>query len=243
MTPRSAEAQTKVSFNARDGWVITADVYGTGPRGLVLVHGGRLTKESWRTQAEQFRAAGFHVIALDLRGFGQSRPAPMVSASEDRKELDVVAAVNYLRLHGAARVSLMGGSMGGDAAADAAVILGHGAVEHLVLLSSAGGQTPERITVGKLLVVAARDDQRSNGVRRFPDIQAGYDRIVAPKSMLVVEGTAHGQAIFDSPDGPRVIEDVLRFLGERTGHSLWMRELGSSPSHGRSIHPLDRPRL
>ncbi len=214
MTSIGAIAQQRVSLHADDGWMLAADVYGSGPRGLVLIHGGLLTKESWRKQAERFRIAGYFIIAIDLRGFGHSREAPAVGVSEERKDLDVVAAVNYLLLNGAHTVSLIGGSMGGDAAADAARSMPSGSVDCLVLLSSAGGDKPEQVKARKILVVAARDDQRSNGERRWPNIKAGYERLTAPKSLLLVEGTAHAQAIFDTPDGERVTEAILRFLSE-----------------------------
>lgn len=214
MTPIDAAAQQQVSLRADDGWVLSADVYGTGPHGLVLIHGGRLTKESWRPQAKRFQAAGYHVVALDLRGFGLSQAVPAAGASEDRKELDVVAAVAYLKQHGALEVSLIGGSMGGDAAADAAAALATGAVDCLVLLSSAGGARPDQVKARKILVVAARDDQRSAGERRWPNIEAGYKRVPVPKSVLLLEGTAHAQAIFDTPDGDAVTAAILQFLSE-----------------------------
>ena len=46
-------AQQTVSFKTGDGWMIHGEVHGTGDRGVVLVHGGRFTKESWRPQAAQ----------------------------------------------------------------------------------------------------------------------------------------------------------------------------------------------
>jgi hypothetical protein len=43
---RIASAQQMVSFPTEDGGEIYADVYGEGPRGVVLAHGGRFNKES-----------------------------------------------------------------------------------------------------------------------------------------------------------------------------------------------------
>ena len=43
----SAAAQKHVSFPTQDGGLVYADVYGEGPRGVVLAHGGRFNKESW----------------------------------------------------------------------------------------------------------------------------------------------------------------------------------------------------
>src|SRR5271168_946987 len=75
-------AQEAVSYQSPDGYRLHADLYGKGDRGLVLDHGGRFTKESWRKQAGVFAEAGFHVLAIDFRGYGQSVPG---SRDEDWK--------------------------------------------------------------------------------------------------------------------------------------------------------------
>src|SRR5580698_11430726 len=87
-------AQQAVTFQAPDGYVLHADLYGKGDRAVVLAHGGRFTKDSWRKQAEAFADAGFRALATDFRGYGQSVPG---SRSEDWKHYpDVLAAVRYL---------------------------------------------------------------------------------------------------------------------------------------------------
>ena len=44
-------AQQTISFPTQDGGRIYADLYGKGNRAVVLAHGGRFNKESWRDQA------------------------------------------------------------------------------------------------------------------------------------------------------------------------------------------------
>src|SRR5271165_4580712 len=112
-------AQEAVTFPAPDGYRLHADLYGKGDRAVVLAHGGRFTKESWRKQAEILADAGFRVLAVDFRGYGQSVPG---SQTQDWKHYpDVLAAVRYLHNAGVKSVSIVGASMGGDAAGDAAV--------------------------------------------------------------------------------------------------------------------------
>jgi hypothetical protein len=57
-------AQQPISFPTQDGGRVCADLYGNGNRGVVLAHGGRFTKESWRTQANALVSAGFRVVAI-----------------------------------------------------------------------------------------------------------------------------------------------------------------------------------
>ena len=68
-----APAQRTVSFVTDDGGRICADLYGRGSNAVVLAHGGRFNKESWRRQALALASAGFRVMAIDFRGFGCSK--------------------------------------------------------------------------------------------------------------------------------------------------------------------------
>jgi RimJ/RimL family protein N-acetyltransferase len=68
LCPARALAQERVSLSTHDRALIYADLYGTGPRGVVLAHGGQFNKESWREQARILVAAGFRVLAIDFRG-------------------------------------------------------------------------------------------------------------------------------------------------------------------------------
>jgi pimeloyl-ACP methyl ester carboxylesterase len=120
LLPGLAIAQQHVSFSTQDGGVVHADGYGSGDRGLVLAHGGRLTKESWTEQMPAFLNAGFRVLAIDFRGRGQSR-GPQSKSGEEGAEYDVLAAVRYLRKTGAKTVAIIGASFGGQAAADASI--------------------------------------------------------------------------------------------------------------------------
>ena len=52
-------------------------------------------------------------------------------------QLDVLAAVRYLRKNGATTASVVGGSMGGSAAADASIASERGGIDRLVLLGAA----------------------------------------------------------------------------------------------------------
>jgi hypothetical protein len=70
--PARALAQEPVSFPTDDGGVVQGEVYGAGDRGVVLAHGGRFKKESWKPQAVAIAAAGFRVLAFDFRGYGQA---------------------------------------------------------------------------------------------------------------------------------------------------------------------------
>ena len=83
----------------------------TGTRGVVLAHGGQFNKESWTEQAWALADAGFHVLAFDFRGVGESRRPGQADNLGAPLHLDVLAAVRYLKAHGAQTVSVVGGSL------------------------------------------------------------------------------------------------------------------------------------
>src|SRR5215471_135130 len=101
----------EIHFTAQDGGEIYADVYGAGTRGVVLAHGARFDKASWKTQATELANAGFHVVAIDFRGYGKSKAGPNAKAGWDDLYMDVLAAVRYLRQNGATSVAVVGASM------------------------------------------------------------------------------------------------------------------------------------
>ena len=105
-------AQKAVSFPTADGGVVSADSYGTGERGVVLAHGGRFNKGSWEKQAKALAAAGLRVLAIDFRGYGQSRGPGESAPMSAPLHLDVLAAVPYLRKTVTKTVAVVGASMG-----------------------------------------------------------------------------------------------------------------------------------
>lgn len=211
--PGFLAGQDLVSFATRDGGLVYADVYGKGDRGLVLAHGGRFNKESWEKQARVFATAGFRVLAIDFRGYGQSQGPGQSDPLSAPLYLDVLAAVRYLRENGAKAVSVVGGSMGGSAAGDASIASAPGEIDRLVLLGAAPNGPAEKLHAATLFIVA-RDDANEGG-SRLPGIRAQYKKAPKSKELIIVEGSAHAQSLFETDQGERVMREILRFLSER----------------------------
>jgi pimeloyl-ACP methyl ester carboxylesterase len=202
-------AQESISFPTVDGGTVYANVYGRGDCGVVLAHGGRSNKESWDKQAQIVAAAGFRVLAFDFRGHGRSR-GPANGNSGEGRRFDVLASVNYLRKMGAVSVSVIGASMGGDYAAEAAEAE-PGLIDRLVLLA-AGAYTPLERAKSRKLFIMSRDDVIGDNKPRMPAIRDQYERASGPKEFVVLEGTAHAQVLFQTDQGDRVMREILRFL-------------------------------
>lgn len=205
------QAREPVSFPTSDGGFVYADAYGKGDRAVVLAHGGRFNKESWEKQAHVLAAAGFRALAIDFRGYGKSRGPGQGDPMGAPLHLDILAAVRYLHGKGAKSVSVVGASMGGGAAAYAAMEAKPGEIDRLVLLAADVEGAPEKLQ-GRKLFILARDDLGPGDRPRLPKIRADYEKAPEPKEMVILDGTAHAQLIFDTDQGARLMSEILRFL-------------------------------
>ena len=206
----AAAAQEHVTLSTDDGAQIAADVYGSGVRGVVLAHGGRFTKESWKEQAQRLTRAGFRVLAFDFRGFGQSHGPGDKDMYSAPMELDVLAGVRYLHEHGASTVSVVGASFGGDAAAKACVAAKPGEISRLVMLASESDAPPEKIHV-PLLIIVGRDDKSGSGPR-LPHIQEWFAKAHQPKKIVILDTAEHAQFLFQTEHSETVMKEILSFL-------------------------------
>ena len=203
-------AQRPLSFPTEDGGRICADLYGQGTRGVVLAHGGRFTKESWRDQARTLVSEKFQVLAIDFRGSGCSTGPGQTDFDGAPFEKDVLAAVRYLKARGAKTVSVVGGSFGGAAAGDASIKSRPGEIDRIVFLGAAPNLPADKLK-SRALFIVARDDANDDGPR-LPGIRAQYDKAPQPKELIVLEGTAHAQFLFGTDQSARVMREIVRFL-------------------------------
>jgi pimeloyl-ACP methyl ester carboxylesterase len=209
----NAAAQKSVSFPTEDGGLVYADIYGEGDRAVVLAHGGQFNKESWQKQARTLATEKFRVLALDFRGYGKSRGPGDSDPMDAPLYQDVLAAVRYLRKSGAKTVSVVGASMGGWAAGDASIASRPGEIDRLVFLGSAPGGPADKLKCPSLFIVA-RDDSSGDGPR-LPGIREQYEKAPQPKDLIILQGSAHAQFLFQTDQGDRVMREIIRFLSAK----------------------------
>jgi len=206
----AGSAQRTISFPTEDGGQVCADLYGQGTHAVVLAHGGRFNKESWREQVPALLSKGFRVLAIDFRGFGCSTGPGQTDFDNAHFENDVLAAVRYLKAHGAKSVSVVGGSFGGGAAGDASIKAAPGEIDRIVFLGAAPNLPAEKLKSRSLFIVS-RDDRNDSGLR-LPGIRAQYEMAPQPKELIVLEGSAHAQFLFRTEQRDRVMHEIVRFL-------------------------------
>lgn len=197
------DAPAAVTYRTADGGTIHGELYGAGAHAVLLAHGGVFNKESWEPLARQLQAAGFQVLAIDFRGYGDS----VAGSGGNVLEQDVLGGLRYLQEEQQAPfVSVIGGSMGGGASARAATLAMPGQIEALILLAAVSVDDPRDLHAGRILFIA------SEGESMTPGIRDQYEHAPDPKQLVLLPGDAHAQHIFKTDQAARLTEEILRFL-------------------------------
>lgn len=115
-----------IALKTSDNFEIIGDYYAVPAKNApaaVLLHMMPATKESWKIFAKKLNEAGFHCLAIDLRGHGQSQGGPNGFhgfSDEDHQASirDVESAVDYFVRRGIAleKISIIGASIGANLA-------------------------------------------------------------------------------------------------------------------------------
>jgi pimeloyl-ACP methyl ester carboxylesterase len=93
------------------GVTLAGDSWGPAEGPLVILqHGGGQTRHAWKGAGQTLGAAGYHAVAFDARGHGDSDWAPDQAYSQDVMVEDLKLLVSGL---GRRRAVLVGASMGG----------------------------------------------------------------------------------------------------------------------------------
>ena len=106
---------------------------------------------------------------------------------------------------------MVGASLGGGAVAQAAVEAEDGEIDRVVMLAHMLIDTPGQMK-GRKLFIVSRDDMGPGDKPRLAGIREQYEEAPAPKELIVLEGTAHAQFLFMSPEKDRLMHEILRFL-------------------------------
>ena len=201
-------------LQASDNWRLSAlEVEPSQPngRGIVLLHALGGVKEDWLPAAEFLAGKGFHVVAIDFRGHGRSAsPYAFESFSERdfaRLPLDAQAAVDYAFSAGDVKVTLVGASIGANAAL--ATAASDSRVKAVALLSPGldyrgiDAVYYARSFSGRLLAFAAEGDEYSfKSGKEIASLSQSFEFIPLP-------GGAHGVKLA----GEGVLERIAELAG------------------------------
>lgn len=132
-TPSDRET---VEFHGENGLVLVADEWNRGASSaaerptILMLHGGGQNRFSWKHTGQILADHGFHVIALDARGHGDSDRAPDAEYTVDAFSTDVLNVLDEI----GRPVALVGASMGGLTGIQVADRAGPASVTAIVLV-------------------------------------------------------------------------------------------------------------
>ena len=128
----SADLHT-VRFRVDGGLTLVGDEWNAGASDrptILMLHGGGQNRFSWKNTGQILADRGFHVIALDARGHGDSDRAPGARYTIDALAADIAAVLAQI----GRPVVIIGASMGGLTGIMAAAEAGPQSVTGLVLV-------------------------------------------------------------------------------------------------------------
>jgi len=113
----SSALPAAVLMKTPDGTAISAERYGQGERGVILIHGQGRDRTDWAPFATELSGMDFQVVAVDLRGHGSSSgPDTLDESDYGAMVQEVAAAAVWLRSHGATSVTVIGARLGASLA-------------------------------------------------------------------------------------------------------------------------------
>lgn len=126
---------TTVEFRGENGLVLVGDEWNRGTAAddqptIVMLHGGGQNRFSWKSTGKILAGRGFHVIALDARGHGDSDRAPNGEYTVEALARDVLHVLDEI----GRPVALIGASMGGLTSILVSDLAGPDKVSQLVLV-------------------------------------------------------------------------------------------------------------
>jgi alpha-beta hydrolase superfamily lysophospholipase len=196
-TAHPSAAGRSIVLRAADGATLAASLYESGQPGgpgVVLVHMLRRTHADWNTLADSLQQAGITVVALDLRGHGNSSGHLDPDGDLGGLVQDVQAAVGLLAARsdvGRGRIGIAGASLGASLAALAAAA--DPSVRSIALLSPSLDYRGLRCEAAlkkyaprpALLVAASDDPYAMRSMRQLTEAGPANEA-------LTLEGAGHG---------------------------------------------------
>jgi esterase/lipase len=191
-----------ITYPTEDNGVIEASFFKGTDRNLAVIfaHGAIFNKESWYFLAEKLQSKGIASLSIDFRGYGNSK-----KGTTNKKSLDILGAIDYLKGKGFNSIAIVGGSMGGSAVLSALDTKTDNAIKKAVLLAPAGGAGITSTSIKKLFIVS-----KDEGL--FKRVNTIYNESSQPKQLKIYSGSYHAQHMFKADYKNELINLIIDFL-------------------------------
>ena len=189
-------AQKAVDIKAADGANLKASYFSPGRPGpaILLLHQCNMDRHAWDGLAKDLSAAGFHVLTLDFRGFGESGGE---RSQRDKWPGDADAAFAYLLSQKDVdrnRVAAGGASCGVTQSSDLAAR--HPEVKALMLLSGTASDAAKSYLTAhsSIPVFGAASDGDTSAAKGIKEAVESSKN--SHSTLKIYSGTEHGVPMF-----------------------------------------------
>jgi pimeloyl-ACP methyl ester carboxylesterase len=198
----------EVTFTTEDEINLNGNIFGAGEKWAVLSHMYPTDQQSWFDFAKYLKQNGFGALTFDFRGYGKSEGEKDIS----KINIDLEAAVNFLKKNGIERIYLIGASMGGTACL---VVAADEEVNGVIAISAPmefkgldAKDILDSITCPKLFIATEGDGDADEVAQEF------YNKTAEPKAIEILGGNSHGTFIFEEdPANAELLKKlIIEFL-------------------------------
>ena len=212
-----------VAFKTEDNVHIVGNYWKGGREAVLLLHMMPATKESWNIFAEKLSAEGYSVLAIDLRGHGESieqagkklNYKTFTDAGHQESILDVEASVAFLKKKGAQQIAIIGASIGANLALQyqaehseikKTMLLSPGTNYRGVLTESSAQMLRQDQEV--YFVAGALDGRSAGSAEAMAKQIAG--KVHGKKQLKIYPSAAHGTDLF--AEDPARMNELISWL-------------------------------
>ncbi len=211
----------KITIKTEDGIELSALLWDTrAVNSILLIHMMPSAKESWVPLAEELAKKGFNVLAIDLRGHGESGGGEFKQFTPEQHYgyfKDQTAALEFLEQRFPGSEVLMGGASIGANMTIKFMAENHHATKGFALsagLDYYGVRAIDDITKldsnQKILLVGSRDDGRSSGDNCGAMAEQLAAAATGQAQLTVYDEGGHGTDMWQKH--PELIPQIIQFM-------------------------------
>jgi alpha/beta superfamily hydrolase len=197
----------EVTFMTEDNIELNGNIFGSGNKWVILSHMYPTDQTSWFEFAEVLKEDGYIVLTYDFRGYGKSGGSQDVS----KVDVDLRAALEYIKQYNPELIYLMGASMGGTASL---VVAAEETIDGVISFSSpdefegvSAINVVGDIIAAKLFIASQGDEAAAQSATEM------YDKSMEPKQLEILDGDSHGTFIFEEePENAGKVKEIVLFF-------------------------------